>query len=405
DALGAWDFQVTAAADLQPMFELEDGDESHWLGADCATSLPGVGPGGSTLWVFQDTLVGAFDKSAGRRSVRCMPHNSLGVASRIRTDPPLPMRHLLRGDCTGSQPGLNGFFAPANTSQFYWVETGARNSEGKLLLFAQRMSLPCGIGCTQYGIDMIEVEDEISWNFSTRELPARFWVEGMSWPTAIAEDGAMLFLLGIYGSSAILARIPHAAFGSNWEALNFYCLDGDGLPVWLPVPDNGVQFLNLVRLFEGAAPETSLEYNSLLKKWLTISIPFQTPYLQVRLADAPTGPWSAAETIYRIPPPWGAAPAFTYSPKSHRELTKRPDELILTYMSNSRNDTFVAHEPRVYVPQVLRVQLVPKREQQRQQQQLQQHQQQQQQEQEAGFFALDRFREDRSSDFAGMPWI
>ena len=92
-----------------------------------------------------------------------------------------------------------------------------------------------------------------------------------------------------------------------------------------------------------------------LGKWIVLRIPFGGTALQIRLADAPTGPWSPAETIYTVPSPWvnKTAGAHAYSPKHHRELSG-PNEMVITYMSNDP-DPVIRREPRLYVPQVLRV--------------------------------------------------
>jgi hypothetical protein len=102
--------------------------------------------------------------------------------------------------------------------------------------------------------------------------------------------------------------------------------------------------------------QTSLDWSPRLRKWFTLNIDFSARDLSIRLADEPTGPWSAAQTIYNITPPWvsSATGAFSYSPKHHRELQTRPDELILTFMSNAPLDV-LNHAPQVYVPQALRV--------------------------------------------------
>lgn len=86
-------------------------------------------------------------------------------------------------------------------------------------------------------------------------------------------------------------------------------------------------------------------------------IPFASKYLQIRYAAHPTEAWSEPRTIYEIPPPWSSYKelgVFSYSPKHHRELVARPDEMIITFMSNA-NGTTVANTPGVYIPQAIRV--------------------------------------------------
>merc|ERR1712060_739279 len=103
----------------------------------------------------------------------------------------------------------------------------------------------------------------------------------------------------------------------------------------MPLPAGGVLGLDLIGIFSGPPPETSLEFDPFMQKWFVLSIPFMTPHLQIRLADTPIGPWSSPATIYEIPPPWSLKPTFSYSPKHHRELTARSGELMVTFMSNN----------------------------------------------------------------------
>ena len=50
----------------------------------------------------------------------------------------------------------NGYFAPSNSSRWYWTENGLV-VQGRLFIFAQTLSQPCSIGCNQVGIAFIEV--------------------------------------------------------------------------------------------------------------------------------------------------------------------------------------------------------------------------------------------------------
>jgi len=355
------------APDLQRFFDVQPVASAGWLGSDCATSLPGAAPKSETLWVFQDTLVGAFDGAI--RDTQCMPHNSLGRMHR-RDGPITGLQHLLRGECTGTNASANGFFFPPDPKQFYWVETGARTSAGALHLFAQRMAPPCGIGCTQHGIDLISATEESTWTFSTQEVPG--WEPGVSWPTAIGEAGPQLYLLGYLDRapgrrSAILGRMRRDDLGARWNSLRFWCENatGAGGRGWLPLPAGGMHDLapRLVALFDDAPPETSLDYSEALRQWFVLSIGFRQPQLVIRLADAPTGPWSAPTVLYTITAPWVSSQsgAFSYSPKHHRELSRADgganETLIITFMSNGPA-AVVARTPQLYVPQVLRTRVL-----------------------------------------------
>jgi len=74
-------------------------------------------------------------------------------------------------------------------------------------------------------------------------------------------------------------------------------------------------------------------------------------------SDTITGPWSAWESIYKIPPPWNDLKGgiFCYAPKSHPELTKEPNEIILSYASNAQSIFDLVSRLQIYDPQIVRV--------------------------------------------------
>eukprot|EP00936_MAST-01D_sp_MAST-1D-sp1_P002204 g2204.t1 len=247
-----------------------------------------------------------------------------------------------------------------------------------------------------------------SWQWSSHALPG--WADGLTWPTGIAvadasggapssptavnsftrgggttrggDQDPFLYLLGrdhaAGGWLGVLARVPLAAVlggPSAWAgALQFWGADqgtpGSALaaPSWRPLPDSdhgGVRGLRLATIFDAAPPETSLYWSPAMQRWTVMSIPFGSNQLQMRWATRLIGPWSAPTTIYTIPPPWSLSPVFTYSPKMHPELvhtpaeravrTNRSSEMVVTFMSNSMNASFVQAHTEVYVPQAVRV--------------------------------------------------
>eukprot|EP00615_Pteridomonas_danica_P013652 CAMPEP_0114336662 /NCGR_PEP_ID=MMETSP0101-20121206/5863_1 /TAXON_ID=38822 ORGANISM="Pteridomonas danica, Strain PT" /NCGR_SAMPLE_ID=MMETSP0101 /ASSEMBLY_ACC=CAM_ASM_000211 /LENGTH=136 /DNA_ID=CAMNT_0001468673 /DNA_START=120 /DNA_END=527 /DNA_ORIENTATION=+ len=127
---------------------------------------------------------------------------------------------------------------------------------------------------------------------------------------------------------------------------------------WVYLPQSGnIRDLDFVTLFEHAAPETSLEWNDYMQRWFTLIIPFGGD-LQIRTAKNVTGPWSHPKSIYTFPEPWSSDDVFTYSPKHHKELTTEPNELLITFMSNTDSDDddfFTMDTAGVYVPQAIRV--------------------------------------------------
>eukprot|EP00937_MAST-01D_sp_MAST-1D-sp2_P000062 g62.t1 len=270
------------------------------------------------------------------------------------------------------------------------------------------MSQPCAIGCAQTGIQLIVAApppaagatgwtQPKTWQWSSHALPG--WAEGLTWPTGAAVAGAdgtapvpadaragaggagsagpYLYLLGrdhagTAGWPALLGRVPLGALlggDKAWAAaLQFWGADASAPPAtppsWRALPGaGGIRALRLAPIFDGAPPETSLHWSGAMERWTVLSIPFGSDELQIRWAERLTGPWSAPETIYTLPPPFSLSPVFAYSPKVHPELASAPAaasapgvaEMVVTFMSNSVNASFVRAHTEVYVPQPVRV--------------------------------------------------
>jgi hypothetical protein len=73
-----------------------------------------------------------------------------------------------------------------------------------------------------------------------------------------------------------------------------------------------------------------------------------------------TGPWESVP-IYKIPPPYNDPDLFIcYAGKSHPELARGPEELVVTYMTNTWGDLqplFEKGAKGLYTPKLLRVTL------------------------------------------------
>lgn len=317
-------------ASLQPQFNATP----PWLGGDCATSL--AIDNGTYLWIFQDTYVGSI--SGGERDWDCMPHNSVGV-----------MRH---GKLEYFVNECDPWLAPDSTNRWYWPETGLRIGS-RFYIFSEVMSLPCSVGCTTVGHSLIVLDvqgdDPSRWPVLQDHLLPNF-TDTVAFPTAVVADDETLYVLGrSQEEHAVAARVPLATLQNYSEAAwvdTFEWLaQGQG---WTTHPDH------LEHLFDDAPPETSLfQFQGW---WVVLAIPFGSHHLQARFsADFPGDDWSPAEDLYVIPEPWCCENTFAYSPKYHPELATHPNELVITFMSNSQDLPTVVSDLRLYVPQVIRL--------------------------------------------------
>jgi hypothetical protein len=298
--------------------------------------------GDRVLWIHQDTLVGTLDHHAGdfnTRQQHCMPHNSVALMQRVKTSfgggSSWNLTHYIRGECTArwcmpssmaacsADPEAlgataNGFFAPKNTSRWYWTENGLVVGT-RLFIFAQTLSRPCAIGCNQVGIAFIEVinprDTPLQWRYTTDDISDTWWDTWITYPTALTVTNETAYFLGRGKSSntshddiAVLARIPTAALlladrQMRWGQLQFWTSPG----VWAHVPTSslgGVNSLHLEPLFNDPPPETSLYYMTAIHRWIQLVIPFRSTKLSLRVAPELTGPWSNEVVVYNISKPW-----------------------------------------------------------------------------------------------------
>eukprot|EP00633_Aureoumbra_lagunensis_P009978 CAMPEP_0197309090 /NCGR_PEP_ID=MMETSP0891-20130614/7646_1 /TAXON_ID=44058 ORGANISM="Aureoumbra lagunensis, Strain CCMP1510" /NCGR_SAMPLE_ID=MMETSP0891 /ASSEMBLY_ACC=CAM_ASM_000534 /LENGTH=299 /DNA_ID=CAMNT_0042793967 /DNA_START=102 /DNA_END=998 /DNA_ORIENTATION=+ len=279
--------------ELQPLFN----EVGSWLGADCATSIPGPG-NGSYLWIFQDTIVGSIVN--GMRNRECMPHNSVGIYTHGK------LQHFLKG--------CDSFLTPLDPNRWYWTETGVVAND--VFIFSQVMTLPCSIGCDQVAIALSRI------NVSANTLNASLWqmiethnlpgfAQGIQWPTALFFMPNEI--VGLFGrrtstntdgtvqTTAFLAQVPLATIIATpysevaWnQTLRFYLADGN----WATIPTNQtVDALDIAPLFDDAPSETSIiRFPSGEKRFIVLNIPFATPYLQLR--------WSSPLNENEFPTNW-----------------------------------------------------------------------------------------------------
>ncbi|MCI0496264.1 hypothetical protein L0Z72_14755, partial [candidate division KSB1 bacterium] len=77
--------------------------------------------------------------------------------------------------------------------------------------------------------------------------------------------------------------------------------------------------------------------------------------ITVRFSDTPFGPFSEPEIVYHCPEIEWSPSYFCYAAKAHPELADRDDELIVSYMTNSKvlHDCF--EDLRIYFPGFIKI--------------------------------------------------
>jgi hypothetical protein len=71
------------------------------------------------------------------------------------------------------------------------------------------------------------------------------------------------------------------------------------------------------------------------------------------------GPWGDPALVFRCPEMDWPSKAFCYAAKAHPELTRAPDELLITYAANAWDFWNLFKDARLYWPRFVSVKLSP----------------------------------------------
>lgn len=327
-----------------------------FLGADGATTVQL--PDGRVLWVFADTVVG--HQRDGKRSGP-MIRNSIAIQP-AHSARPEDVRFYWR-----TPDRVPEAFFPSETDDeaiWYWPGCGVE-ANGNVYLFLMKMTKRSGasevfafqaIGCTLFRIHN-PADNPDNWKLSHVDLTTA--TEHFNINAAALVEGDYAYLLGHSDGtigehekrSAILGRIPIAALDTPdpGKSLEFWSQD----QTWRNKSDN------LQTLFAPAGTESSLQYDSVRKRYIAVVLPPFTSDLCITTAKELTGPWSPPQKVYDIPQVNGPAGKglFAYTGRAHPELSSGPDELIITYVVNADDIWTMFGRLDIYYPRFVRVKL------------------------------------------------
>jgi hypothetical protein len=75
----------------------------------------------------------------------------------------------------------------------------------------------------------------------------------------------------------------------------------------------------------------------------------------IRLSPSPQGPWSRSTRVYRCPEMLQDPRIFCYAAKGHPEIASTAGELIITYVTNSKDLEVIRSNPTLYRPRFLTI--------------------------------------------------
>lgn len=330
-----------------------------WLGSDGANSTP-LG-NGRIFWSFEDTFVDTSESPSRPQST--MVRNS--VAIQTGNNPITAKMDFYWGR---NHDGSPASFFPEDGDAWYWTGGAILLDEGPLVTFLYRMESTPGVGLgfgnSGYALAIINNPAQPPSVWAPVIINARQSEFDAVPATAVVRDGD--YVVGL----ALKQEGVHAAALVRYQASSLAVGDINN-PQWWAGPNLGwvgEQELGPdgpAFVIDDAGAESSLHWDQRTQSFIHIATyGFGAATVGMRTAQSLSGPWSDPVEIYRPPESDGPRP-FVYGAIGHPELEgPNPDDLIVTYATNSFEfeDMFTEYGSKhLYWPRVISVDIGRKR--------------------------------------------
>jgi len=327
-----------------------------WVGGDCAFSLPLSK--GRVLWLFGDSFV-RNDNQMSREGALLI-NNSIAIQSgNLLTD-----RDSLHFYWNKENNKHRAFFKTANDPGFLWP-ISAVLIEQNLLVFCVRIEITDPekvFGFRQIGNEIFCVENfndqPDQWQMTAHKLPFQRQRGSFGSNSLLAEDH-----LYIYGYrnlktdwdhaiiNMIMARLKVDQAQEVLDLKNWEYLDG-ATGKWY---ENIHQMKPVIEHF---TTEYSVSFVPKLKKYVLVVNAWEHPQpITIRISDTPYGPFSEPQIVYHCPEIEWSPNYFCYAAKAHPELARSDNELVVSYMTNSKVFQNCIDDLRIYFPRFLKFKL------------------------------------------------
>lgn len=328
-------------------------NQQGWIGSDCAYTMPLSE--GRILWLFGDTYWGEV-RDGKRVNATLVMGNSIAIQQ--GKDAKNARIEFLFGKARDGKP--TAFLAPRTPKGWFWFGHGM--AEGKRLWLFLTHIVPTGepgvFGFRSAGSWLAEIPDSSPhpsrWRVNLYQVPFYHRSETMhiAFGSAVWSDGTWHYIYGTRDDRShaplkrglLVARAPAGRLNhfTRWQ----FWVDGKWSHEWRRSSAVG----------EDIGSEFSVSFVPGLRRWVTVYSPATlAPEIRIRWAESPTGAWSEPQTVYRCPDVQPGRHVFCYAAKAHPELSA-PDELLVTYATNSFEWSEVLNDARLYVPRFVRLQ-------------------------------------------------
>ena len=337
-------FTVEPLPKFEALFQRNQG----WTGGDGVFSV-GLDPN-RILWLFGDTFIGEVKE--GVHSNFDLVNNS--IALQIGKEPLKSNINFYFGQTVDSKP--KAFLWPSDGIGWFWPYHGVRTNDG-LFLFLIQVEKTDGPPAFDFRtvatwLALVSNPDDPPerWQFEQQQIP---WTgEHRLFGSAVLVQGENCYIFGtadevsggVRQKQVILARVPTARIRdfSEWR----FWAKGE----WVPqVNRAGPISLN-------AANEFSVSFQPALNQYVMVyTLNSLSEHIVFRLAPQPQGPWGEPVRFYRCPEAKWDPRIFCYAAKGHPEFSLSPEEILVTYTTNSSDLALIESDARLYRPRFLRL--------------------------------------------------
>ena len=346
------DVDVSVLSEYEALFQREEG----WTGADGVYSVALSDE--TILWLFGDTFIGKIKD--GRHENADLINNSIGIQH--GKQPSAARVEFHYGSTPQGKPAA--FILPVEPQGWLWIYDGILTDQGLFLFMVQidRTAENSVFGFKVIGNWLGRVtnpqDPPSNWKIRQHHIPwSKFAADGDTiFGSALLRIEDYLYIYGtrevldrgIRRKNMILARVALSEI-SDFSQWRFYTGSR-----W--VSDHSQAGL----LCEDIANEYSVSYHPALQKYISVySQNSMSENIVARIAPDPDGPWSDPIILYQCPEEAWHDSIFCYAAKAHPEITLAPDQLIVTYVTNSYDFNRIETDARLYRPRFLLIRFKP----------------------------------------------
>jgi len=344
-------FKITVS-DLPELEKPFRQNNQGWLGSDVAFSMPLSKDKG--LWLFGDTFIADQNNRTDRHSAKII-RNSLGIQTGD-----LKSQNSINFYWQNEKNQAKSFFKNGEEQGFIWPLSCVLLNK-KLYVFALRVVQPDHtnvFGFRIIGNEIIIIEnpfdDPLTWNYQFRKIPLDEKLNYIG--SNIFHENNFLYIYGFQKEKPswpadikmIIARLDlsesqNIADFSKWEFFN-------------KTKDNWKYDLyDINPVIQNQNTEYSVNYVKGIQKYILIGYQIESNKINLRFSETPYGPFSEQREIYDCPENNWNSNYFCYASKAHPELSKSDDELIISYVTNSKVLQYCLEDKRIYFPKFLKI--------------------------------------------------